>query len=396
MIRPTAVKIADFCKTGSGGTPSRSQIERYYEGGSIPWVKSGELRESVINQAAEYVTEAALKESSIKLVPAGAILLAMYGATVGRLGVLGIEATTNQAVCHIIPDPKIADTRYVFHALSNRVPNLIAMGVGGAQPNINQAKIKELVIPLPPLPEQIRIATILDQADALRIKRKEATTELDRLTQAIFIEMFGDPATNPKGWSIQPLSELVQGKPNNGIFKKNHEYGDGLPVIWVSELFRGNSINCTNSQKLLPSEREIEQYGLHHGDILFCRSSLKLAGIGYNNVYLGESNKALFECHVIRVTPDKNKIDPEFLNFALRMPSQRLRLFKHAKTVTMTTIDQDGLLRVEVPVPPLDLQKTFTEKLRAIWQIKDTYAKSQLELDALFTSLQHRAFRGEI
>jgi type I restriction enzyme S subunit len=111
---------------------------------------------------------------------------------------------------------------------------------------------------------------------------------------------------------------------------------------------------------------------------------------------MGEDNKALLECHVIRIKPDKNKVDPEFLNFALRMPSQRLNLFKHVKTVTMTTIDQDGLLRVEVPVPPLDLQKLFTEKLKAIWQIKAMYAKAQLELDALFTSLQHRAFHGEI
>lgn len=396
MTSATAVRIADFCKTGSGGTPSRSQLERYYEGGTIPWIKSGELREAVINNAAEYVTEAALRETSIKLVPAGAILLAMYGATVGRLGILGIEATTNQAVCHIVPDPKVATTRYVYHAISSRVPNLISMGVGGAQPNINQAIIKNLEIHLPPLPEQIRIAAILDQADALRVKRREALAQLDNLAQSIFIEMFGDPGANPKQWSIQPLSALIKGKPNNGIFKKNDEYGGGLPVVWVGELFKDNGINCSNSQRLVPSERELEQYGLHHGDVLFCRSSLKLAGIGYNNVYLGESNKALFECHVIRITPDKNKLDPMFLNFALRMPSQRLKLFKHAKTVTMTTIDQDGLLRVDLPVPPLQLQKLFADKLNAIERLKVIQTNVLVELDTLCDSLQHHAFRGEL
>ena len=103
------VRLSDFCRTGTGGTPSRSNLERYYEGGTIPWVKSGELRESVINETEEHVTEAALRETNVKLVPAGALLLAMYGATVGRLGILGVEATTNQAVCHIVPDPKAAE-----------------------------------------------------------------------------------------------------------------------------------------------------------------------------------------------------------------------------------------------------------------------------------------------
>jgi type I restriction enzyme, S subunit len=123
---------------------------------------------------------------------------------------------------------------------------------------------------------------------------------------------------------------------------------------------------------------------------------LKLAGIGYNNVYLGESNNALFECHVIRISPDKNKLDPMFLNFTLRMPNQRQKLFKHAKTVTMSTIDQDGLLRLDLPVPPLHLQKQFAGQLEALEGLKVKHVNALAELDALFASLQHRAFRGEL
>jgi type I restriction enzyme S subunit len=159
-------------------------MERYYENGTIPWVKSGELRENIITETSEHVTDAALRETSIKLVPAGALLLALYGATVGRLGILGVEATTNQAVCHIIPDPEKANVRYLFHALSNQVPNLIARGVGGAQPNISQGIVKELALMLPPLAEQKRIAAILDAADALRTKRRETLAQLDALLQS--------------------------------------------------------------------------------------------------------------------------------------------------------------------------------------------------------------------
>jgi len=117
-------KISEFCQTGSGTTPSR-QKEALYYGGKIPWVKSGELREGEITETEETVTEAALKETSLKLVPSGALLVAMYGATVGRVGRLGIDATTNQAVCHVIPDPALADERYMFHALCAKASELV-------------------------------------------------------------------------------------------------------------------------------------------------------------------------------------------------------------------------------------------------------------------------------
>lgn len=188
------------------------------------------------------MTEAALRESSIKLVPVGAILLAMYGATVGRLAILGIEATTNQAVCHIVPDPSRADTRYVYHALAAQVPAIVAMGVGGAQPNISQGLIKDLQISLPSLPEQRRIAAILDQADALRAKRREALAQLDLLTQAIFVEMFGDPVSNPKGWPVVKLGEV--GTLDRGVSKHRPRndpklLGGDYPLIQT-----GDVANC--------------------------------------------------------------------------------------------------------------------------------------------------------
>ena len=137
------VRISEFCRTGTGGTPSRSNLERYYEGGTIPWVKSGELRETVINETEEHVTEAALRETNMKLVPAGALLLAMYGATVGRLGILGVEATTNQAVCHIVPDPKAAEVRFLFHALSKaELRQIIDIQLRGLVKRLEDRKIR--------------------------------------------------------------------------------------------------------------------------------------------------------------------------------------------------------------------------------------------------------------
>ena len=176
-----APPLADFCKTGTGGTPSRGKMQRYYEGGTIPWVKSGELREEVITSTGEHITEAALRETSVKLVPKDALLLALYGATVGRLGILGIRATTNQAVCHIIPNSLRADFRYMFHSLSNQVSYLVGRGVGGAQPNISQGIIKSLAIPLPPLNLQHRYATIVKSIEQQKASQRTHLAELDTL-----------------------------------------------------------------------------------------------------------------------------------------------------------------------------------------------------------------------
>jgi type I restriction enzyme S subunit len=301
---------------------------------------------------------------------------------------------------HVIrADRDRLDGRYLVHFLRRdeiRVDGARNMTGSAGQRRVPKHYLESLSIPLPPVTEQRRIAAILDKTDALRARRREALAQLDSLTQSIFIEMFGDPGSNPKGWPMHVFKDLIAGKPNNGIFKKNDEYGTGLPVVWVEELFRGHGIDCAESRRLSASEREVEQYGLNHGDILFCRSSLKLSGIGYNNIYLGENKKALFECHVIRISPDKKKIDPEFFNFVLRMPNQRQKLFKHAKTVTMSTIDQDGLLRLDLPLPPLSLQIKFSDLLKQIERLKAVQFKGLKELANLFSALQHRAFRGEL
>ena len=176
-----APPLADFCRTGSGGTPSRKKMQKYYEGGTIPWVKSGELREEVISSTSEYITQAALNETNVKLIPKDALLIALYGATVGRLGILGTQATTNQAVCHIIPNPLRADFRYMFHCLSNQVSYLVRRGVGGAQPNISQRIVKSLTIPLPPLDLQHRFATIVKSVEQQKARQQAHLAELNTL-----------------------------------------------------------------------------------------------------------------------------------------------------------------------------------------------------------------------
>ena len=166
------VRLGDICKTTSGGTPSRG-VERYY-GGSIPWVKSGELIDGKIATSEETITEEGVACSSAKIFPSGTLLIALYGATVGKLGLLEMSAATNQAVCAIFPSEAILRD-FLFYFLLKERPRLLEMSFGGAQPNISQEVIRNLLLPLPPLAEQERIVAILTEQMAAAEKARAAT-----------------------------------------------------------------------------------------------------------------------------------------------------------------------------------------------------------------------------
>ena len=167
--------LGEVCRTSSGGTPSRSRPEFF--NGNIPWVKSGELTDGLVSEVSEFISKEALAGSSAKLLPAGTLLIAMYGATVGKLGVLARAATTNQAVCAIFPPPEL-DPKFLFWYLRRQRSNLIAKAVGGAQPNISQTILRDLELPIPPLSEQREIVAELEKQFS---RLDEAVANLQRV-----------------------------------------------------------------------------------------------------------------------------------------------------------------------------------------------------------------------
>lgn len=387
--------VGEFCTTGSGGTPSRAEHAKYYEGGTIPWVKSGELRENMIFETEERVTNIALQETSIKMVPRGAILLAMYGATVGRLALLGTEATTNQAVCHIVPDPEVADVRYVFHALANQVPKMVGMGVGGAQPNISQGVVKSLKVRLPPICEQRRIAAILDKADALRAKRREALVKLDRLKQAIFVDMFGDPATNPKSWPTTRVGEHLQDV-TNGLTRRGKEVEVGKHIVLRLRDIQAGSIDFSEPNRITLNEKERAKYRVSVGELLFVRVNGNPEYVGRCSLFEGHSEEVFFNDHVMRVRLTSG-LEGGFLAFFLNRPEGKRQIAKHRKTSAgQHTINQDGLAAISLPLPPPELQKQFLRRLAAVRESYTLHNSGLTKSEALFASLQHSAFRGEL
>jgi type I restriction enzyme S subunit len=183
--------LGDICETTSGGTPSRDRMDFYI--GNIPWVKSGELKDTFIKHAEEHISEQALKTSAAKLFPSGTLVVALYGANVGKTGVLSIEASTNQAVCALFPNKEL-ERDYVWWFLRRMRPAFLEASFGGAQPNISQKIIRETEIPVPPLAEQRLLVAELDalqaEVDALKRLQAETAAELDALIPAILDRAF--------------------------------------------------------------------------------------------------------------------------------------------------------------------------------------------------------------
>jgi type I restriction enzyme S subunit len=396
-MRYPPLPISSFCSTGSGGTPSRSNLGDYYDG-TIPWVKSGELREDVILDTEEKITELAIKESSAKLVPKGALLIAMYGATIGRIAELGVEGATNQAVCHIVPDERIADKRYLYYGLRFKVPELIAQGAGGAQPNINQQIIRDTQIPLPPLPEQKRIATILDKADSIRRKRQEAVLLTEELLRSVFLEMFGDPVENNNKWPLMLMGTAIKAIETGWSANSEdrpREKGERAVL----------KISSVTSGRFLPSECKVvddsqidrELLTPKRGDLLFSRANTRELVAATCLVEL-DAPELFLPDKLWKIIPDEKATCTEYLRYLLAHPRFREVLTKQATGTSgsMLNISQAKVRSVKMPVPPMKLQQQFASFVWRNYYIRNKLEAASQGSNTLFSSLLQHAFKGEL
>ena len=265
-------------------------------------------------------------------------------------------------------------------------------GVGGSLLRARPAQVAKIRIPLPTVSEQRRIAAILDQADALRAKRREALAQLDRLAQSVFVEMFGDPVSNPMNWPMESLTDVCHCYSGGTPSKSNPEYWQGdLP--WFSakdlkadDLFDSQdhiseTVPKTTSLKLLPADTVAI---VVRGMILahtFPVSVLRVPAT------INQDLKALLP---------RKPIETQFLACCLR--AQRDFILEKVSEAGHGTkrLDTLGLQEIRVPQVPDSLQKVFVARNKAIENLKTQHRTALAELDALFASLQHRAFRGEL
>jgi type I restriction enzyme S subunit len=268
---------------------------------------------------------------------------------------------------------------------------------GAAQPGVNASKLQELEVPLPPLPEQRRIAAILDQADALRAKRREALAKLGEMAQAIFLEMFGDPASNPMSWSKVSLASVVATKhgikagPFGSALKKEEYTQTGYRVYGQEQVIAGR-LDVGNYYISPEKFDRLRSCAVQEHDLL-----VSLVGsFGHTLIVGAKHEPGIINPRLLRIRCDRNLMLPTFLAAELGSDSIKRALEVASHGGTMGILNGQNLRDLKVIVPPIELQKKFVMVLQKLKALTNSVTISSDSLLLLFTSLQHRAFSGTL
>ncbi|EGQ9204904.1 restriction endonuclease subunit S [Vibrio cholerae] len=385
------VKLGDLFKITSGGTPSRKKSE-YYDGGDIHWVKTGDLHNKYVRSASEFITQEGLAGSSARLYPKGTVLVAMYGATIGACSILDIEAATNQACAAFTPTEKV-DPVFLYYLLKHSKPAFVKAGSGGAQPNISGTFLKNFEIPLPPLDEQKRIAEILDKADAIRQKRKQAITLADEFLRSVFLEMFGDPVTNPKGFPVGTIRDLVSSA-NYGTSEKASETEGEYPVLRMGNITYQGSFDFSDLKYIDLTEKELPKYLVHKGDLLFNRTNSKEL-VGKTAVFEGEEPMA-FAGYLIRVRTNENGNNYYLSGYLNSLHGKKVLASMCKSIVGMANINAQELQDIKILLPPIELQNQYEQLVKAVNCRVTNQEDSFYSLNRLFGALSQKAFSGQL
>jgi type I restriction enzyme S subunit len=396
------VKLGDVCETTSGGTPSRKQKE-FYEG-DIPWVKSGELNKGLILNTEEKVTAEAIKNSSAKVFPKGTLLIALYGATIGKLAFLGVDASTNQAICGIFKGKKV-DLKYLYHFLFSKRRDLIKQGIGGAQPNISQTILKNLTLPLPPLPEQHliveKIEELFSELDKSIENLKTTQQQLKVYRQAVLKWAFEGKLTNekvkdgelPEGWEwvkLISLGNLGRGKSKHRPRNDKSLFGGKYPFVQTGEVKAAGHTIKTFSQTY--SDIGLAQSKLWPKGTLCITIAANIAEVAF----LGFDG--CFPDSIVGFKANEKLVRSEYIYYFFKGNQSRLEAF--APATAQKNINVNTLENLIIPYCDRDLQDQIIQEIESRLSVCDnmeeTITTSLKQTEALRQSILKKAFDGKL
>jgi len=271
---------------------------------------------------------------------------------------------------------------------------IMAAQRGATIKGVTRDDIKQLPIPLPALSEQRRIVEILDQADAVRKKRVEANAKAASILPAFFYKMFGDPATNSKGWNTGELGDVIL-ETQYGTSTKANSNGDGIPVLRMNNIDSDGHLDLADLKYVVLSKKKQEKYALIEGDILFNRTNSKEL-VGKTGLWRGDI-KAVPASYLIRVRVDREQALPEFIWAYMNCPFiKQMLLNKSRRAIGMANINAKELRSLPLILPAKEHQEAFSKKLNSVEQLRTQRKKNGEAINRLFVTLLHRAFTGDL
>jgi len=380
------LKICDFTEVITGGTPSTKKSE--YWGGTIPWLPSGVCQNCSVFDAKTFITQEGLDNSAAKMIPINSVLIALTGATAGKVAYLQMEATANQSISAIVPSEKHIP-KYLFYYLLYRRDKTLSDCYGGAQKHISQEYVKNIIVPLPSLEKQTRIACELDYTNELIDKRKEQLRKLDELVKARFVELFGDPEKNTLGWKEQPLSKHLN-VIGGYAFKSEKFSEEGIPVLRIGNINSGffKPVNLV----FWEDDDALSRYKMYPGDLVMSLTgtvgkddygNVCILGNDYTEYYLNQRNAKL---------ELKDTMNKYYLSMLLKFEPVKKKLTGISRGVRQANISNKDILNLSVPIPPIELQNQFANFVEQTGKSKLEVQKSLEKLELLKKALMQKYF----
>jgi len=423
-------KLADVAQTSSGGTPSRNVSE--YFGGDIPWIKSGDLTDGLILEVEEHITQPGLENSSAQIFPAGTIVIALYGATVGKTGILTFTAASNQAVCAIIPKDDRIKNEFLYWFLRHKRQDFLDASFGGAQPNISQKLLRETMIPIPSLELQKLLCRFFEIVE--RRQKGDRSFDLPELSPPLSeqrrivakIEQLAakiEEARSLRQHTAERADAIVQskskyffdisGKHANLVFLENistritkgespewqgFTYQETGPIFIRSENVLWGKLDLSK-RICIPLEfhKKLNRSQLYAGDVLI---NLVGASIGRCCIVPDDIGDANVNQAVAVISPDPERVESAYLmHFLISSPTQKIIHGGKVETAR-PNISLTDLRNLILPVPSLDDQRrivAYLDGLQAqVDRLKALQAQTAAELEALLPSILDQAFKGEL
>lgn len=363
------VRLGDVCEVVSGATPSRSVPE--YWNGDIRWVTPKELAKlggPRISETAEKITPAGFRSSSTRMLPIGAVLFSSR-APIGHTAIVATPMCTNQGFKSLVPSTGVV-SEYLYWAMRWSTPRIEAAASGTTFKEVSKADIEAFEIPLPRVEEQRRIAAILDEADAIRRKRREALGLLDDLLRSTFLQMFGDLRNRVSPWpwgTCRTDVKMASGKSPKGIAASKPTE---IPI------YGGNGVNGFATEPL------------------YLQPVIVVGRVGQ---YCGATHLTEGPCWVtdnaiVVEVESQRELHPVYLATCFQFASLR----DVVSGLDLPFINQEMLRSLEIPRPPYDVQLEFVERRAAILAQRRLSDVGLLESETLFSSLLHRAFTGAL
>lgn len=394
-----SLPIKEISRTISGGTPLRSNND-YYENGTIPWIKTGELKNKYIYDAEEKITEKAINETSAKIIPKNTVVVAMYGATIGNMSITKNEFATNQACCSIIPNKEELDTEYLYYSLLFNKERLISLGAGAAQPNISQQIIREYYLLLPPILQQKKISTILASVDTAIEKTEAIIEQTEKVKKGLMQQLLtkGIGHTKFKKTEIGEIPEEWAIKQVGDIFDELKETSNDIEKFPLYSLTIEKGLTPKTDRyerSFLLKDKANNQYRVvYPKNILFNPMNLRFGAIGLSEEKYPVSVSAYYNVLSLK---DKNCI-ADYYNYLFK---SHLYMSKYESISTGSLIEKKRVhlsqfIKLKVPVPPKDEQKRILEFIKSVEEKVKAEQQKLYQFTRIKTGLMQVLLTGKV